>query len=158
HGLEERQVDLARVREEIEAIDAQFVQVQNEAKEKKDALVAKAPDQVVHLQVVGPAGYQPDAPSPLRIMTRDVAGKPRPSQIVTRVLSEAKKELFRSEASSTGDLLVSLPAGLTTAEEMARLVVEAASGDARARIEQTIRVQEPALVSHLALNKSVFQV
>src|SRR5262249_36615069 len=84
HGLEERQVDLARVREEIEAIDAQFVQVQNEAKEKKDALVAKAPDQVVHLQVVGPAGYQPDAPSPLRIMTRDVAGKPRPSQIVTR--------------------------------------------------------------------------
>src|SRR5262249_30322808 len=101
-GLEDRRVSLAQIRNEIEALNTQFVQAQDEAKEKKDTLVARAQNEVVHLQVVGPAGYQPDAPSPLRIITRDVTGKPRPSQIVARLVSAEKKELFRAEASSAG--------------------------------------------------------
>jgi hypothetical protein len=156
--LENQRGNLAQARKQVAAIDAQFVQVRDAAKRKQETHIAQTHNQPAHLQVVGPASYEPDAPSPLRITTRDVAGKPLSSKVFTRLLSEQKKELYRSEISSKGDALVSLPAGLSAAGNHVQLVVEASSGDARARVDQGIRLKEPALVTHLALNKSVFQV
>jgi hypothetical protein len=157
-AVDERRADLALARKNVEAIDTQFVQVQDTAREKRKSILAQPPAQIAHLQVVGPASYERDAPSPLRIATSDVAGKPLPSQLVTVLLSKEKKELYRNVTSSKGEALVSLPAGLKAAEDQAQLVVDATSGEARARVEETIRLKDPELVTHLALNRSVFQV
>ena len=157
-AVDERRADLALARKNVEAINTQFVQVQDTAREKRKSILAQPPTQIAHLQVVGPASYERDAPSPLRIATSDVAGKPLPSQIRTRLLSKEKKELYRNVTSSKGEALVSLPAGLKAAEDQAQLVVEATSGEARARVEETIRLKDPELVTHLVLNRSVFQV
>jgi hypothetical protein len=157
-GLEQARADFAKARKQLVQIETQFAQLQTTSKEEKEKRIAKAHDKVAHLQVVGPASYQPDSPSPLRISTTDVTGKPLPSQIVTRLLSAQDKELFHSKVSSKGDQTVSLPAGLIATGDRAKLVVETAGGEARATISETIRMQEPALITHLAVNKSVFQV
>jgi hypothetical protein len=158
-GLQQHQTDFATARKLVANIDTQFAQLQNSAKEEKEKRIAKAHDQLAHLRVAGPGTYQADAPNPLWIATRDVAGKPVAATIVTRFLSADKKELFHAETSSQGEQLVSLPAGLKVAgNKEAKLVVESTSLNAHARIEETIRIQEPTLVTHLALNKALFQV
>jgi hypothetical protein len=157
-AVDDRIAELARARKNVEAIDGQFAQVQDSARKQKESVLAQPPNQIAHLQVVGPASYERDAPSPLRIATSDVAGKPLPSQIRTRLLSKEKKELYRNETTSKGEAVVSLPAGLKTAADQVQLVIEATSGEAHARVQETIRMKEPGLVTHLALNKSVFQV
>jgi len=77
---------------------------------------------------------------------------------ITRLVGDGDKELFRKELASSGDTTVTLPAGLTASSgNKAQLVVRAA-GKASAQVTETIRVEPADLLTHLALNKSVYQI
>jgi hypothetical protein len=157
HGLQTRRTELAQARKQIEDVDARFAVARQTLEEKQAKVSTEVQSQFTHLHVVGPAQHEADAPSPLRISSRDLAGKPLPALVTTRLIApDSGKELFKETLPSNGDLVMSLPAGIQGSGR-AKLLVQAHAGQASAEIEETIRLEKPAYITHLALNKSVYQ-
>jgi putative zinc finger protein len=155
-GLGERRAGLALARRHFEDIDARLAQAPQKLAKEQKRLQEKIEKQFLHVQVVGPARYHADAPSPLRISTHDLEGKPRPARVSVAMVAK-NREVFRDQKECRGDLDIFLPAGLTTAGGTAKLMVEARTEEATARLTEEIRLEAPDYITHLAVNQLVFQ-
>lgn len=142
----------AEARRQIENLDSQIKLVQMNLLKKAAALPAQVTPPT-HIQVLGPASYHADASSPFRIATRDVFGKPQATPLVVRWKGDDVHE-FRFD--STGEQFVSLPAGLLSKSGRATLEVEARPGTDPVR--ESIKIEEPAYVTHIAMSKSAYRI
>jgi hypothetical protein len=148
--LHQYRADFARAKEDVKAIDSQVAQLQQSFPKKEADVTAQAPARVMHIQVMGPTRHEADAPVPLRVLTHDSTGRPAQAQLIAKY---GGREIT---ASSTGDATLSLPPGATSGK--GQLVVEAHRGQAVARVVQNMQVDDATLVTHVATNKSVYQV
>lgn len=149
--------DLNAARKQVQETDARLAQAQTDFRQDRERLPAAVEKEFVHVQVLGPARLCADTPAPVRVATRDLAGQPVPTRLTARLVAGGK-ELHRQELASSGDRSLILPAGMFEKAGDAQLLVEARTEDAVARVEEAIRLETPAHVAHLSLNKSVYQV
>ncbi|HYV36643.1 MAG TPA: zf-HC2 domain-containing protein, partial [Gemmataceae bacterium] len=161
-GLDNRQKALADARKQVETIDAKLVSLRKDTESEVRSLSAKTQGQFLHVQVLGPASYQPSAANAYRLTTNTPTGQPADARVKVKVLDkaapgEAEKVIFSEEIQSKGELRFTLPAKLPVAAGSSpRLVIEAGTGAAKEVIEQPLSVSEPSYVTHVATNKSVF--
>jgi len=153
--LASQEAEVARVRNDVLAIDGQFASLRNTVERDKLDIIRlgeeKAPPQ---MQVFGPAQVQADAPANLHVETRDEAGQLRAATITTSVLDAANGSVLSKQVDRTeGDKNIQVKV-----DRAARIVLEAKDGKDIAKIEETLQLSNPVHSSHLALNKSLYNV
>ncbi|MCI0456101.1 MAG: zf-HC2 domain-containing protein [Gemmataceae bacterium] len=160
-GLTERQDALARLKKEVQKVEASFASFQRDHARQKADLPATVQAGYLQLQVASPASYQRSSPSQIRILTHDLSGKAAPAEVALRLLDDTTQPpriLFEKKTDSTGEALVTLPAGLDVrADSLARLEVKARRGDAAQKIEELLTVAGPSRTAHLAANKGTYR-
>jgi hypothetical protein len=158
-GLERRQAALETARAEVNAIDARFASATRTFKRDLDQL----PDQVrarqLQLEVTGPARYQVNAPSQVRVVTQHAAGTA--AQLKVAVVDDTtKRSLWHHESKSAGEAVIALPAGLPLKPAArARLVVRAETRrGGEAEVGTELIATRRTYLTHVALNKPVYRV
>jgi anti-sigma factor RsiW len=163
-GLRERQQAVASAVKEVAACDARLVNLEHGSKQDQAGLAAKVQGQFLHVNVLGPATYQPTASAPYRLTTQTPTGQAAPAHVTVKLFSrlaeqEAEQVLFSEEYETKGELRFVLPAKLAVKPGAApRLFIEARSAQAKEIIEQPLVVEEPTFLTHLTLNKSTYAV
>jgi hypothetical protein len=157
-GLAPYEADLAQARKQVEDVEARFSALQKNFREETAKVLAQGPAPVLHLQAGGAASYRPDAPSPIQVKVKDAKGQPTPADVTVRLVTGKDQEVFREDYKGKAEVATALPAGLAVNKGASRLVVEARTSVAAASVQEPIRIDEPTFVSHLSMNKSVYQV
>lgn len=152
----EGETQLADARGKLHDIDQRITQAQQDYQRAQDTLPPQVDRGFLRVEVAGPGSMATDAPTPIRVSTRDVAGKPAPARLTIRQVANGK-ELHRQDVVSDGNRTITLPAGIPGMGDT-KLLVEARSEDAVARLEETIRLEAPTHMAHLAVSKSMCQV
>lgn len=146
---------------DLQKLDSQFAALQTKVEQAEQQAQREKPNgeraQPIHVQVIGPARFHPQAPAALRVVTRDADGLAQSADVHLQV-NDAKsgQALYEESARSKGDLTLTVPAGKLTGEKAN--VVVTAQADPAARVEATLQRAEPSHVTHLTLNKSIYQV
>ncbi len=150
----------ARTAKQVEALDLQIAQVGQQFQEKTATLPDEVQKPFVHLTLLTPAIYQPDAPSPVRVTTRNVHGQPVPSQVTVWLVREnAGKEDKQLLGKFTGanEFQVQLPPNLT-----GQLALEVEGRTEALKEPITLREilgrDQPAHVTHIALSKASYRI
>ncbi len=160
-GLHQRRQALADARRQIDAIDAQFTQAQRDYLRQRERLAADVPARFTYLQVTAPQRIHGDAAATIRVETRDPDGKLQPGLVSIALLAPDNRELYRETRESRGDLIATLPPGLASKAGSATLVVERrdrqAGGEATASVRETVQLEGPEYVTHVAVSQSVYE-
>jgi hypothetical protein len=156
---------LARRELSLRAAEASVVQVANErdqlnqrAGTEEAALGAAARAKLLHLQVTGPAGYQPPTDASFRVSLTHLDGSPADAQISARLRDGSGRVLFETPpATVKGSTQVTLPAGLALpVYGSGRLEVLARNPDDQEQVQGALTVSPPDYVTHLALDRPVY--
>jgi hypothetical protein len=155
-GLERELADARQRVEEVAALDA--ARPAQAAAEQARA-IHRIEAEALQLHVLGPAQLHPAAGSVLHVTTHDGAGKPASAQVTARLLSGAdNKVLYEATVPTEGETRLALPPVAPAGAASARLVVEAHTETAQARVEEALSSSPPTLVAQLETNQSQYRV
>jgi uncharacterized membrane protein YgcG len=155
---------LSAAEQEVAAVRSQLVSLKQDFRLEKESAVFKLGNRSLQVDLLGPVVYHPTAPASFRLLTRNLDGKPAPSQVAVKLVGrvagkDGEQVLFSDDIASSGEsrsvLPPNLPAQLGSAP---RLIVKATSGDSEEELEQALRVEAPTYTTFLALNKSSFKI
>jgi hypothetical protein len=158
HGLAGREAAVAAANGRVNEVKQQGQELRERLAAEKDRLAADLGRQYVHVDVLGPASYQPGVSEQYRVQTRDLNGRPLAAHVTVRLINPGQNRALAEvrDADSRGDLVVKLPPGSTAAG--ARLEVVARSDRDRAEVAYPLPVSAmPRYVTHLALDKQVYR-
>ncbi len=160
-GLAARETALVHARREVESVDAGFAVARQTYEQAAAAVPAQVEADFLHLQVVGPASYQPGAPSQYHVVTRGPLGDAVKAKVTARLIDATpagERTLFEKELDSTGDLLLRLPEGLAVRPgSVPRLEVEARRGAARESVAELLSVTGATHATHLVTSKPAYR-
>jgi hypothetical protein len=156
--LDDYQTELTQANQQLKDTDGQLALVKQIYDRETAQLASRLSQESLHLCVEGSGTYSPEGASRFRAVTRDSAGNSMPADLDVRLVDADKKALFQAAVRSKGEVDITVPAGLKVDGSGARLEVAAQARDATARVAETLRIEEPTLVTHLTLNKSSFQI
>lgn len=158
-GHAERADQFTLARSAFDGVEAQFALLQRKLEKSEGEAIASATRDVApHLWAYGPAQYNPEISNTYPVVTQDADGNPRKTVVHTEVIDSATgKTLHKQDVACKGEGAVTVPAGLPI-NESAVLVIQAESGAAQSEIRETLRRAQQTYASHLAINKSSYQV
>ncbi len=158
-GHRDRQVFIAQQKDVVHEIDAQLAALEPGFKRKAQALERKlraaAPP---HLYVMGPTHIHPDGGEAVRVVVKDLDGKPLDRKVTVSLADAASKRILSCQEAVTRDgaATVHLGDGLGKAQrgEWVQMIAEVEGG---ARCQESLQVAAPAYVAHLITSKSVYR-
>jgi hypothetical protein len=172
-GLSERQDEVAlrektrretlvryhRLRDDLRSIDEQLKGDVPTFQEKRRDLVSRLRSKQLHLQILGPADYQPGSPNLFRIVTSDLNGKPVSAAVTVRVFDSARRSvLLEQQGPSKGEMLLTLPGDLKVQPRTAVfLEIEALLEKTREVVHEELPVSVPSYATQVVLNKSLYR-
>jgi hypothetical protein len=155
-GHQERQTNVTHARKQIKALDAQFAALQKQVAKDVVKVKEELREGHLHLQAMGPTQYHPAVPAVCRISARDLDGAAAKAEVALKVIEEATGNVLHEETKEiVGDDALTIPPGLAL-QGATKLVLEAKSGKALEKIEETLTAATSTYATHMVLNKSTF--
>ncbi len=114
-----------------------------------------------YLHVVGPTSLQPRAKGNLHIATRHPEGNLVPANIRVKLVDAGSGDVVkvaRLQTDNNGHARAEIDAAGAKANSKLNLLVEADTGLAQARVQETLHVQAPSFVTRIDTNKNIYQV
>lgn len=162
-GLAARERAVVQHKEIVREIDRQLIALEpafhQQAQELEQKLRAEAPP---HLYALAPAQIPMEGAAAVQVAVNGPHGKPAEAKVaVTLTDAEGKKVLERREVlAQRGTANVVFGEELSDAlhgHKLVRLVAEAEVGQARAHLDESLKVAAPVYVAHLMTNQSVYR-
>jgi hypothetical protein len=158
HGLAQHETALRQVNESLDDLAAQAEELHERARLEAKSLAVATRARHLHLEVIGPADYQPGVPCEYQVRTSNLNGAASPARVGARLVDGDRKILAKAPdaLSSEGDLLVSLtPTGLLPRGQVHLQIL--VSGSQELQLQQALRLSKEKYVTHLALNQDAYR-
>ena len=159
-GRHQRQTELAQARQEVAAVDTRFARASRAYEQDLARLPARLQKRQLRVAATGPACYQLDAPSQVRVVTQDANGALAAAQLQVAVLDgTGKRTMFLQEFQSAGETVIPLPAGLEVKPgEGAQLIVKGRTDrGGEAELSERLATAAPTYLTHVVLNKPLYR-
>ncbi len=161
--LGRRQADVQQASRSVKDVDRQMADAARAAEQEAATLPRSLAARQIHLSVLGPAAYQPDAANQYRVTTKDLNGKAATVPVTARLVAApadkpgAAKVLAEQRLLSRGEQPFALPPGLKIpAGAVVRLEVEARAAGSPARVQDRLSVAAPSYLTYLNLDKAIY--
>jgi hypothetical protein len=114
----------------------------------------------LHVEVLGPASYQPGVACQYRVQTKDLDGNAAPAEVAVRIVDAARDQPLEQaqKVESEGDVLAQLATGtVATPPREACLQVIAQNAEDRVLLQETLRCEDPVYATHLSIDKPLYR-
>ncbi len=153
-GLIEQRATVRIRQKEVEAFDGKYALLKSQVEKERAVRAERNQAQWPQVQVVGPQKLHEDAGANFQLFTRDPEGELQNAHVNIQLFDgNSNKKLMDQNLFCTGVANVHVP-GMTC--DNARLVVEAKTPGAKARVEEILHRSTTTHATHLALNKAVY--
>ncbi|MCI0379540.1 MAG: zf-HC2 domain-containing protein [Gemmataceae bacterium] len=153
-GLKEHRRTVAERKKEVEAFNGKYAMLKSQVEKERAISAERNQAQLPQVQVVGPQKLHQDAGANFQLVTRDPEGELQNAQVNVQLYDGiTNKKLLDQNVFCSGVANVHVP-GMTC--DNARLVVEAKTPGAQARVEEILHKSATTHATHLALNKAVY--
>ncbi len=146
--------ELADARQRLQEAEASVSVLTTGFAGEQTRLMQQIPGEALQVHVLGPKQFHPASGGVFQVTTRDLQGQPATGTVTARLLGADEKVLHETAVPTRGQARIVIPA---VKAESVRLVVEARTDKAQARVEETLRVSPAALAAHVATSKSSYR-
>lgn len=163
HELGRHQSAQAALRDQADALGAEFALLDQKQRDQQEALAQQAAEQELNLTVSGPRTIQPGVPSEYQLLTRNGLGETVPARIHSvKVLDRGGGEervLFeKHDLASNGTLKLRLPGDLDVgARSRVTLQVAATRGGPESRLQEDFELTPRVYRTHLVTDRPLYQ-